>query len=39
MAAPHVSGLLLINQGKIVTNGFALDDPDGTPDPIASKGD
>jgi subtilisin len=39
MAAPHVSGLLLINQGRIVTKGLALDDPDGTPDPIASKGD
>jgi subtilisin family serine protease len=39
MAAPHVSGLLLINDGKVLTNGFALDDPDGTPDPIASKGD
>lgn len=37
MAAPHVSGLLLINDGKVLTNGFAVDDPDGTPDPIASK--
>jgi subtilisin len=38
MAAPHVSGLLLITNGKIVVSGYATDDPDGTPDPIASKG-
>ena len=36
MAAPHVCGLLLLN-GSPGTNGFAIDDPDGNPDPIASK--
>jgi subtilisin len=35
MASPHVAGLLLINQGKINANGFALNDPDGKPDPLA----
>jgi subtilisin family serine protease len=35
MAAPHVAGLLLINNGKVNTQGYALNDPDGTPDPLA----
>lgn len=33
MAAPHVGGLLLL--GPVIGNGFAQDDPDGNPDPIA----
>lgn len=33
MAAPHVAGLLLL--GIPVANGYAVNDPDGTPDPIA----
>lgn len=33
MATPHVAGLLLI--GPIASDGFAIDDPDGNPDPIA----
>jgi len=33
MAAPHVAGLLLL--GVITTSGYALNDPDGKPDPIA----
>jgi subtilisin len=37
MAAPHVAGLLLINNGKVNSGGFALNDPDGTPDPLAHK--
>jgi subtilisin len=37
MASPHVAGLLLITGGKIKTEGYAIDDPDGTPDPIAHK--
>jgi subtilisin len=37
MAAPHVSGLLLINDGKINSSSYALNDPDGTPDKIARK--
>jgi subtilisin family serine protease len=37
MAAPHVAGLLLLNGRRIVTNGFAINDPDGVPDPIAHK--
>jgi subtilisin family serine protease len=35
MATPHVAGLLLINNGKINSSGFAINDPDGTPDPLA----
>ena len=35
MAAPHVAGILLINNGKVNTQGYAIDDPDGKPDPIA----
>jgi subtilisin len=37
MATPHVTGLLLINNGKINSYGSAVNDPDGTPDPIAHK--
>lgn len=33
MATPHVAGLLLL--GNITTNGYAVGDPDGNPDPIA----
>ena len=35
MAAPHVAGVMLA--GSIRTNGFACNDPDGNPDPIASR--
>ena len=35
MAAPHVCGVLLL-RGSPNTDGFAVDDPDGNPDPIAS---
>lgn len=35
MASPHVAGLLLINDGKVNSTGFAVGDPDGTPDPLA----
>lgn len=34
-ATPHVAALLLINNGKINSEAFAENDPDGTPDPIA----
>lgn len=37
MAAPHVTGLLLINNGVVNTEGFATNDPDGTADPIAHR--
>ncbi len=37
MAAPHVTALLLITNGDIHSEGVALDDPDGTPDPIAHR--
>lgn len=37
MAAPHVAGLLLLNGNNIHSSGTALNDPDGTPDQIASK--
>jgi subtilisin family serine protease len=37
MAAPHVAGILLLSGNQIRTNGFARNDPDGSPDPIASK--
>ncbi|HEY8388240.1 MAG TPA: S8 family serine peptidase [Parasegetibacter sp.] len=36
MAAPHVAGLLVLKGRNIRSNGFALNDPDGVPDPIAS---
>lgn len=35
MAAPHVAGLLLLKGKNITTSGFAVNDPDGTADPIA----
>ncbi|MBA4056291.1 MAG: peptidase S8, partial [Marivirga sp.] len=35
MAAPHVAGLLLISNGKLNTSGFAVNDPDNQPDPLA----
>ena len=35
MAAPHVAGILLL--GSVRANGFATCDPDGNPDPIASR--
>jgi len=35
MAAPHVAGLLLLKGRNLNTSGFALNDPDGNPDPIA----
>lgn len=35
MAAPHVAGILLLNNGVIHTDGFVNNDPDGTPDPTA----
>jgi subtilisin family serine protease len=37
MAAPHVAGLLLINNGVLHSAGTALNDPDGTADRIAVK--
>lgn len=36
-AAPHVAGLLLINNGKINFVGNAHNDPDLSPDPIAHR--
>jgi subtilisin len=36
MAAPHVAGILVMKGTNIRTNGFALNDPDGVPDGIAS---
>lgn len=35
MATPHVAGILLL--GNIRTSGFVSNDPDGNPDPIASR--
>jgi subtilisin len=35
MAAPHVAGLLLINDGTINSSGSAIADPDGVADPLA----
>lgn len=35
MAAPHMAGLLLLKGAAFSKNGFAKNDPDGTPDPIA----
>jgi hypothetical protein len=37
MAAPHVAGLLLLNGGRVNSSGVAINDPDGTPDPLAHK--
>jgi subtilisin family serine protease len=37
MAAPHMAGLLLLRGSAISTSGFAVNDPDGVPDPIAHK--
>lgn len=37
MAAPHVAGLLLLEGRNIGYSGFAVNDPDGTPDKIAHK--
>lgn len=37
MAAPHVAGLLLINNGKVNVRGVAVNDPDGSPDPLAHR--
>lgn len=37
MAAPHLAGLLLLKGSAITTSGYALEDPDGAPDPIAHK--
>jgi subtilisin family serine protease len=36
MAAPHVAGLLLLRGRSLATGGYVRNDPDGTPDPIAS---
>ncbi len=35
MAAPHVTGLLLLRGNNITSSGFAKNDPDNFPDPIA----
>jgi subtilisin family serine protease len=37
MAAPHVAGILLLQNGAICSDGAAIGDPDGTPDPIAHR--
>ena len=37
MATPHLAGLLLLKGRSIGYSGFALSDPDGTPDKIAHK--
>lgn len=36
-AAPHVAGILLVNNGKVNSFGNALNDPDGVADPLAHK--
>jgi subtilisin len=36
-AAPHVAGILLINNGKVNSLGNALNDPDGVADPLAHR--
>lgn len=36
MAAPHVAGVLLAS-GSVRTDGHAINDPDGNPDPIAHR--
>lgn len=38
MAAPHVSGLLLIRGSNFPTHGAVSGDPDGMPDPMAGEG-
>jgi len=35
MATPHMTGLLLLKGNNIATSGYAKNDPDGKPDPIA----
>ena len=35
MAAPHVAGILLINNGVVHSSGIAVNDPDGVADEIA----
>ncbi len=35
MAAPHLAGLLLLRGANITVSGYAVNDPDGTADPIA----
>jgi subtilisin family serine protease len=35
MAAPHLAGLLLLKGNNLGSSGYARNDPDGTPDPIA----
>ncbi len=37
MAAPHVAGILLANNGSIYSRGYVSNDPDGDPDPLASR--
>lgn len=37
MAAPHVAGILLLNGTKLTSSQSAINDPDGTPDPIVHK--
>ena len=37
MATPHVAGLLLLEGKNISYSGYALNDPDGTPDKIVHK--
>ncbi len=34
MASPHVAGVLLVTNGNPNSDGTAIDDPDGNPDPI-----
>lgn len=37
MAAPHVTGLLLLNGNKLNSSQSSFNDPDGVPDPIVHK--
>jgi subtilisin family serine protease len=37
MAAPHLAGILLLKGKNITISGYAKEDPDGKPDPIAHK--
>lgn len=37
MAAPHVAGIMLLNNGAIYSDGYVKNDPDGTADPIAHR--
>lgn len=39
MAAPHVSGLLLIRGSNLPMHGAVSGDPDGAPDPMAGEGE